>query len=67
MVFDSDGGRHLVMASWRIVVGCDSQLEYSDLLSGASVALVYRLILMTNNSTRGLVPDLVDQWGKMST
>jgi hypothetical protein len=64
MVFDSDGGRHLVIASWRIVVGCDSQLEYPDLLCDASVALVHRLILIANNSTRCGVPDLVDQWGK---
>ncbi len=49
------------MASRPIVIGCDPQLEYLDPLSEASVALVHRLILMTNNSTRGRIPDLVVQ------
>ena len=61
MVFNSGGGRNLVMASRPIVIGCDPQLEYLDPLSEASVALVHRLILMTNNSTRGRIPDLVVQ------
>lgn len=49
------------MASRPIVIGCDPQLEYLDPLSEASVALVHRLILMTNNSTRRRIPDLVVQ------
>ena len=52
------------MASRPIVIGCDPQLEYLDPLSEASVALVHRLILMTNNSTRGRIPDLVVNGGE---